>query len=717
MVKRARKTNIRKKTKVTKSDSNMVAISSDRTISVENHSKLLNWLFDRITPSLYERDERCYQYDCIIQGLAAKTESDELEKERREAYATGKSNIVSELRYPKVLGNINDIAANIMNVLFPARQMYGSVELTPEKQNVTAVIVERMNFNARKMKHYTNMFRCINDAVALNIAIAENEYIEIKGFTNKLKRNRRNLSQVNSDKTIAKGTKLRHLDVFNTILDYSVDAENYSTDAEFYAKVEKLTDFDLIRMHDRGEITIARDVEEILRKVKMVDGVLKLENEDLPYYNTTPHFKGSRLGGSNGGSGKSTFGGLYYYRNDFRTYNKQLKEDSDLDHAQRARNEGCKPFDLLRSLHHGKMSDYDDKPTAKNELLTITIRAREKDIRLTSRTGTSGDGNDTNNDMKIWRIAVLNGVRIVSVKEVAENHGMLPCSITVPKTELSKHNSLSISELLLPFQEADSSLMNIFLKQARSDKNKGITYFAKDLVDMGDMLDPSTGRIGVSIQDLDKNGRQYSLRDLIHNVQGHPINNSLLDASNLLTQKTQDIFPTQSIDNLANLNRPVTHQSRQLTQLQNLPIYILARTIHDELLEPQNYMHTEDILAYSDNLRVINEKGEEESIDPNTLDLEDLDLAVSDGLRGVDTIAVMDRLNQILQYAFQSPEANREYDVMKIADYLLKMEGANINMEAFKFQNPFDALSPEQKQLALQLLQQAAQQQEESEET
>jgi hypothetical protein len=448
----------------------------------------------------------------------------------------------------------------------------------------------------------------------------------------------------------------------------------------------------------------------------MVDGVLKLENEDLPYYNTTPHFKGSRLGGG-GGSGKSTFGGLYYYRNDFRTYNKQLREDSDLDQAQKARNEGCKPFDLLRSLHHGKMSDYDDKPAAKNELLTITIRAREKDINLSSRVGTSGDGNDTNNDMKIWRIAVLNGVRIVSVKEVAENHGMLPCSVTVPKTELSKHNSLSISELLLPFQEADSSLMNIFLKQARSDKNKGITYYAKDLVDMGDMLDPSTGRIGVSMQDLDKNGRQYSLRDLIHNVQGHPINNSLLDASNLLTQKTQDIFPTQSIDNLANLNRPVTHQSRQLTQMQNLPIYILARTIHDELLEPQNYMHTEDIIAYSDTLRVINENGEEESIDPNTLDLEDLDLAVSDGLRGVDTIAVMDRLNQILQYAFQSPEANREYDVMKIADYLLKMEGANINMEAFKFQNPFDALPPEQKQLALQLLQQAAQQQQEGQET
>ena len=676
----------------------MVSISTSRRVSIEKHKDLLTWVFDRISPSLYERYCRNEKYDRILEGLAAKCDVEGFDKQRQKQYATGQSNIVSELRYPKVLGNINDIVANVMNLLFPARQMYGSVELSPEKQNTTAVIVNEMNKNGRKLKHYTNMLRCVTDAIAFNIGIVENEYIEVRGFTNKTTRRRSDLSKTNNSKVIHKGTKLRHLDIFNTIIDYSVDPENYSTDAEFYGKVERLTDFDLIRMHDRREILLAPDAIEILRKVKMVNGVVELDNDNLPFYNTTNHFV-------SGSSGKSGFGGLYHDRCDFRSENHRIKEHDPHEEA-------CKPFDLLKSMYDGDYTSYEERPTAKNELLTVTIRAREKDIGLDSELGVNKDDTDETDTMKIWRIGILNGVRIVSVKEVGTNHGMLPASITVPKTELSKLNSLSVSELLLPFQEADSSLLNIFIKQARSDKNKGQTYYDKSFVDMDDMLDPSSGRIGVDVAGASQQTKQPKrIQDLIHNVQGHPINNSLLQASKLLTQKTQDIFPTQSVDNLANLNRPVAHQSRQLTQMQNLPIYIFARTIHDELIEPQNYMHTMDIVNYSDTLRVINAEGEEEAIDPNQLDLESLDLAVSDGMRGIDTISVIDRLDKILQYAFQSPEVLREYDVMAIADYLLKMEGANIEMDAFKHKDALSALPPEERQLALQLLQQYMQEQ------
>jgi len=670
---------------------------SDRSLSKKKHDELLTWLFDRIMPAYCEHTDRVYLYDCVTEGLAAKYENKGFEKEREIAYAKGQTSIQSDIKYPKVLGNVNDIAANVINILFPARQMYGSVETSPTKQDITAAFVSEMNKNSRKFKHFTNMTKCITDAIAYNVAIVENDYLEVKGYTGSKTRERSNLSATNNTQIIKRGTRLKHLDIYNTILDWSADIENYSTDAEFYVKVERVTDNDLLRKQEQGEILLANDILNLLRRPKVNGGKIETSSKGSPFYNTG-HFSTTVLGNRGG----SSFAGMYHYRCDFRSRYNHIREHYSHE-------DNNKPFDHIKSIYGSDGERIKEKQTALNELVTITIRASEEDIGLSSKQGTARDQSDGKNIRKIWRIGIVNGIRIVSIDEIATNHGMLPCSVTVPKTELSDTCSLSLSEQLLPFQEADSSLMNIFIKQARSDKNKGLTFYAKEIVDLDEWADPTTGRIGVNLKNKSgPDGKNYRLQDLVHNVQGHPINRSLIEGMGLLEQKSQDIFPTQSVDQLANLNRPVTHQSRSLTQLQNLPVFIFARTIHDELLEPQNYMHVMDIINNNDTISMMNSEGNEEQVDPTTLDLESVDLAVSDGLRGIDTIAVMDRLNQILQYAFQSPEVLREYDVMLIADYLLKMEGANIEMEAFKFQNPFDALPPEQKELAVQLLQQAA---------
>jgi hypothetical protein len=105
------------------------------------------------------------------------------------------------------------------------------------------------------------------------------------------------------------------------------------------------------------------------------------------------------------------------------------------------------------------------------------------------------------------------------------------------------------------------------------------------------------------------------------------------------------------------------------------------------------------------------ETGKEMQIDPKQFRDTGVQLQASDGLRGIDTIAISQSISSIIQYVLQSPSANQQLDVVKLIEYLLHTQGATFNIEDFKFKNPFDSLDGTQKQLAYQLLQQAVQSQ------
>lgn len=253
--------------------------------------------------------------------------------------------------------------------------------------------------------------------------------------------------------------------------------------------------------------------------------------------------------------------------------------------------------------------------------------------------------------------------------------------------------------------------MNLFIKQARSDSNKGVTYH-DSRIKINQMADPTSGHVSVDMTDFLQPNQNIS--NLIHNVQGHSPNNAPIVADQHMEARMQDVFPTDSIGALANLNRPVTHQSRSVSQQQNLPVFVLARIIHEELVEPSSYMQTQDIINFQQAIKVFDGSGSIQEINPSVFANTELDIAVSDGLRGIDTIAIADRLQALIQFAFQSRRVQQEVDVVAMTAYLLQMEGAQVNLEAFKYKTPFDALSEEEKNAAYQLLQQAmAAQQEE----
>ena len=88
----------------------------------------------------------------------------------------------------------------------------------------------------------------------------------------------------------------------------------------------------------------------------------------------------------------------------------------------------------------------------------------------------------------------------------------------------------------------------------------------------------------------------------------------------------------------------------------------------------------------------------------------DIEFAIADGLRGLDKLAIVDSMHDVLNMLLQSQVA-RDYDVGAIIDYFLELQDDKFDFTQFKYKSPIDALPPELKQLAFELLQSYEQQQ------
>ena len=651
----------------------------DTSVRTEVAEDIVKKVFQRLMGDLRIRDSQDIpKFNGVLCNLLAYDTALETDEERTK-YAKGETEVITKIRYPKTLGHIQDAASSLQQILFPIRQMYGSVAITPAKQKESAALVTVMNTHAKLFRHYTSYYGAIFDGLAFNRGIIETRWEGVKGWRSTARPDRRNLETSENYYTLKEGNNVAQLDVYNTILDNSVDFEEYAEKAGFYAKVERFSEDGILRLAKDGEIAITSEVKKGLRRLIWGNGKSKIEGSEKFYHLLIP-----MLGVSAGSGG---YRGLYQERPEFVRdfYNKLANDEIDCDGPS---------FNVEKYIGGSVRSRCDSN--AVNELLTFVGRIEPKVFGL-------GEVEE----LQIWEFKILNGEWLVGARVVADSHGLIPCNVTTPKTELGE-SSYSLAELLAPFQDGTNSLMNVFLRGARKDTNNGRTFYSANHVKLDQMADPSSGDIPVDLSDLPTDRR--SLDAVVKNLPGNRVSSASLEAIRLLEDAMQDIFPVDQISQMANLNRPVDHQSRSVSQLSNTAMFVQARLIHEQLVGTSNFIQTQNIIYKQEALTIFNRNGEIQEIDPSIFKDRELEVAVSDGLRGIDTIAIANRIENLLGYMFQSGKLQAEFDLPAMTTFLLNMEGAHVDMDAFKYQNDYDRLEPEQKQAAFQLLQQAIQQ-------
>jgi len=444
------------------------------------------------------------------------------------------------------------------------------------------------------------------------------------------------------------GSAVSYLDPYNLILDYAAPVDNYALEAEYYGYVDRKTSRYLERKKREGYFFF---------------------DEDL-YSDADDHIN-------------TQFGEHYFDRPAIRP--KGWFSDCHKD--KRA------GFQLHNFLSTGETVDL-TKP-GRNEVITICHRL------VPSEWGLGAD-----KDYQIWRFNILNATRIIRAERVAEHHGVLPIGITSPKAMDGWLNSKGLSEFLIPFQDLMSNYWNLGIKDLRNSVYGGLKLYDQDMIRLNEIKDPSTGWIPVS---RDNDDRRFPIQNAVAVIQENKGHASLDNEIAAIHQFLQKMIPTDLTQVMASLNRAGSHQSRVVSNAASRSIFAIAKAISEEALTIGHYIMTQNTMALQPTITVIGPDGEEVELSAAAFKESKIKIGISDGLKGLDLIAVQDTIDKMIQYTLQSRRSQEQYDVVRMMQFSLEMQGARINPGEFKFKNPWDKLDDQQKAIAFELLQKASQ--------
>lgn len=314
-------------------------------------------------------------------------------------------------------------------------------------------------------------------------------------------------------------------------------------------------------------------------------------------------------------------------------------------------------------------------------------------------------GNEDSKGYQIWIVVIANASVIVSAEPLPNAHGLLPIMITMPWDDNFSRQTQGFAEMLFPYQRFSSFQMNVH-QHAQRKKLYGLTFFNQRIF-------PTFGNIDASGKiPFDSNDPDFDIRKAIYQVFDAPdTDNTLADIQNMddLMQKT---LPTQQAQQVASLERATKYQAAATVQAGNKRNLFLAVLIDEQSLMVGRRMQLYNILQYQKFIKVVDNEGKEIEIEPKDLRAGKFEFLISNGLRGLDKLVIQETMKEILFAILQSPTASQQIDTVALMNFMTTSMGDYTDLNQFKFENQFDALTPEQKEMAFQLLQKAMQAQE-----
>lgn len=302
----------------------------------------------------------------------------------------------------------------------------------------------------------------------------------------------------------------------------------------------------------------------------------------------------------------------------------------------------------------------------------------------------------------IWRFEILNGTTIVKAELLTNAHGLLPLVGARPWDDAFGMQTQSYAEVLAPYQRFSSFQLNIH-QQACRKALYGVTLYLERLMpDLKD-ADMTACKIPVkSTAELENFDKMFKQFNDVPQTQGTLNDISTMDG---LMQK---ILPTDMLKQVTDLQRATKYQSAATVQGANRRNLKIAQLIESQAFEVARRIFLYNILQYQEALQITDPQTRELiEIDPATLRDSKLDTMIGAGLRGMDKLILIESLQEMLGYVVQNQNASSEIDVVAVMNYITSLIGDYTNFNQFRFENDFDKLKREEKQMAFELLQKA----------
>lgn len=452
---------------------------------------------------------------------------------------------------------------------------------------------------------------------------------------------------INSDTLIWAGNAVHELDMRNFIYDNSVVADRLAEEGEYAAKIELASAHKINRMIDNNDIVIER---------------ISRSNRNTPAGSTPPvsYLDPPEL--STAGDPKLA----------------NTSATSGYNWVAGGRNKATNMYTLVTMWARLDGSEYGLEP------------------KSTLQTG----------KLSVYRIRLI-GDKIVSVHKQDNAHALIPCVLTRAVLDGLEKETSGYGEQLIPLQMIASQALNTMIKSKRK-RLYGLKVYDKTAIDVQDIDKENSENqwIGVNTAngDTDVSNKLKVYNDV------PDVGNTFNEVA-AIKQLMEEILPTDLKNSMAQLDRATEFQAYATVKSGSQRSLKIARILNDTLFETTRKIMVYNLLQYQQSIEIMTDEGETVNIDPRELRNMNLEIAISDGLKGIDKQLLAGNLYKLLALAFQNTDIAQQYDVGMLLDYYSELLGDKSDLSSFKIKNDFDKLKPEQKQQAYQIYVKLMQQQ------
>jgi hypothetical protein len=612
--------------------SKRVTIGNGLEISRKQHDDLVHYIKTRLLFAKELHDPLVDRFEIIDRELYGYLILDEEDSRREKDNRLGKGPKVTDTIIPLVLSQCDEALTFFMSVLAPDDGIYTAMA-PKDKQKIAAGFASLMNKHATKFKHYKHMSRFIFDGMKYNRGGCEVNWSRITGA--QVKAGVGGVGVTVERGEVFAGNELTALDMYNTLVDPTIDLTDMALKGEFFAKVAMHTPFRVKKMQADGEIF---NIDDIVNKTSF----------NKQFYRTKP----------------------------------EIRTDG---------------------FNESQVTDWTEVLTAGFGASGVGTNIEFVTVNIWLPTNQFGLSQEE--EFQIWRVVLAaneNNLQVVRAEPLNNAHGMLPIGFVMPWDDGLEVQTKSYAELLIPYQRFASFQMNVHQRAARKALY-GVTFYDKQQVPLMESADVLAGKIPVNPTSADRD-----IRKSVFQFNDAPDTQNTLRDIDAVDALMQKILPTDMLKQVTSLERATQYQAAATVQGANRRNLKIAKIMDAQAFDDIRQIQMFNIYQFQESTEIIDDAGNLVEVKPADFIEAEIEFAVSDGLKGLDKLAVVTFYKDFLNSALQSQQINEQMDLIALLDYMSSFIGDKTDISQFKFKTQFDALTPEQKDLAFQLLQQAA---------
>lgn len=298
-----------------------------------------------------------------------------------------------------------------------------------------------------------------------------------------------------------------------------------------------------------------------------------------------------------------------------------------------------------------------------------------------------------------WIFTILNGHRIVQAEPFDTDHDMHPCSVTEPYSQGYEFGHQGMVDKAGQMQDTLSWFVNSHIRNVRGAINN---MFVVDpsKVEMQDVLNPAPGKVirlkrAAYGQDVKQAIQQLQVADI---TRGHVADLQVfMRMADGLTGITDNLRGLQDSGGRKTASEVrITSEagaSRLAVQARLISSQAIADTVDQMICNFQQYGTDEFAIQVlgAEKLETLRVKPEQIA--------GDFYFPIHDGTLPIDKVAMLDIWVQIFQMVLTNPQAQQEFDTVKIFEHVAELGGVK-NLSSFRRQqivpNQQIPASPEQ---------------------